>query len=106
MDDLTAPIAAVISDDGYTPGQKELYVVVMICLILPTLTVGLRLLIRALMKVELCYDDFCIFIALVRPFRHGYVSLMLLTSPPVPTHVANITALLGMRTMHVCRLCV
>ena len=61
------PPPPVVREDGYNYYQRELLAVTIVCLILPTLVVALRLLTRVLIKVQVGWDDCCIFIALVRP---------------------------------------
>jgi hypothetical protein len=56
--------------DGYTDRQNQLLAVNIICLILPTLVVAVRILTRGLIKVNLWWDDYCIIVALVRLLQY------------------------------------
>ena len=65
------PPAPAAREPGYTSRQTQILVVLICCMVLPTVVIGLRLLIRQLVNIRLWWDDYCAFLALVRPTKKG-----------------------------------
>lgn len=63
------PPAPAAREPRYTNRQTQILAITVCCMILPTLVLILRLLTRLLVKIQLWWDDYCAFAALVRP--HG-----------------------------------
>ena len=71
MSDPTAPMppAPAACEPGYTHRQTQILAITICCMIVPTLVLSLRLVTRLLVKIQLWWDDYCAFAALVR--LHG-----------------------------------
>lgn len=65
------PPAPTAREPGYTTRQTQILAITISCMIVPTLVLSLRLLTRLLVKIQLWWDDYCAFVALVRPFGKG-----------------------------------
>lgn len=63
------PPAPAVRESGYTSRQTQILAVTICCLIVPTFVISIRLLTRLLVKIQLWWDDYCAFVALVR--SHG-----------------------------------
>jgi hypothetical protein len=58
--------APAVRKPGYTSYQTQLLAVTICCTAIPTFIIGLRVLTRSLVKIPLWWDDYCVFLALVR----------------------------------------